>query len=174
VSRAGKLVVVPAAVLGLLAVAFVGSVALDRPATRVHEEMVVSAPRELVWRLLTDFDRYETWNPYITRASGEARKGEQIVMRLEPRHHGPQEVECDVLEVKQLRKVFWRCRDYLPGLLDREHTFRLLPLGDDRIRLVYEGRWEGIFVPFADLDDRKTGYRRMAQALKDRAERGDP
>lgn len=170
-SRTRKALVVPAAVLGLLAVAFVGSIALDRPATSVHQEMVVSAPRELVWRLLIEFDRYETWNPYITKASGEARKGERIVLRLDPRDAGPQEVECDVLDVKQLRKVLWRCRAYAPGLLDREHTFRLLPLDDDRIRLVYDGRWEGVFVPFADLDDRKSGYRRMAHALKEHAER---
>jgi hypothetical protein len=172
VKRARGILLVAVAALGLLAAAFVASIALDRPATSVHEEVVVTAPRELVWRLLTDFDGYETWNPYITSASGEARQGERITLRLEPQHDGPQTVECDVINVKELRKLYWRCRDYVPGLLDREHTFRLLPLGDDRVKLVYDGRWEGIFVPFADLDDRKGGYRGMAHALKLRAERG--
>jgi hypothetical protein len=171
VKSARVILLLAGAALGLLVAAFIASIALDRPATSVHEEMVVTAPRELVWRLLTGFDEYETWNPYITRASGEARQGERITLRLEPQHHGPQTVECEVINVKKMRKLYWRCRDHVPGLLDREHTFRLLPLGEDRIKLVYDGRWEGIFVPFADLDDRKGGYRRMTHALKLRAER---
>lgn len=156
---------------GAAAAVFAGSIALDRPSQSVHRELVVDARRDDVWRLLTDFARYEDWNPYITHASGRAREGTEVDLHIDPLHSAPHDVECDVIDVKWMRKIFWRCRDYAPGLLDREHTFRVLPLGRDRVRLVYDGRWEGIFVPFADLDDRKSGYRRMADALKRRAER---
>ena len=167
-----RLAVRVALVLVLLAGLLVGgATALDRPATSVHEEMVVEAPRRVVWRLLTDFGGYDAWNPYITRARGRARRGAELELRLEPQGEEPQEVTCDVITVRTVRKLYWRCRDHLPGLLDREHTFRLLPMGPDRVRLVYDGRWEGIFVPFADLDDRQSGYRRMALALKALAER---
>jgi hypothetical protein len=161
-------------VLGALLVALVLVVglatALDRPATRVHQEFVVHAPRPEVWRLLTNLEGYHAWNPYITWASGEVRGGARIKLQLDPEHGDPYRVPCDVLIVKQMRKVFWRCRTRLPGVLDREHTFRLLPIDADSMRLVYEGRWEGVLVPFTDLDDRKQGYRRMVLALKNRAE----
>jgi len=166
-----RLLLVLGLLLGLLAVAVLGATALDRPATMVHEEMVVHAPRRVVWQLLTDFEGYDAWNPYITRASGEARNGSQIDLRLEPLAAEPQQVECDVITVREVRKLYWRCRNHMPGVLDREHTFRLLPIGADRVRLVYDGRWEGVLVPFVDLDDRKSGYRRMVRALKERAER---
>lgn len=160
-----------AAVLGVLALVVVASLALDRPATTVDEEFVVHAPRRLVWRLLTDFDGYKSWNPYITEASGSAREDQKIHLRLQARGQEPSEIDCDVQAVVERRKVRWRCRTYLPGMLDREHGFWVLPRGRDSVRLVYHGRWEGLLVPFVDLDDRKSGYRRMARALKAEAER---
>jgi hypothetical protein len=73
--------------------------------------------------------------------------------------------------VNGMRKLEFVCRTYrLPGVLDREHIFRLLPVSAERVRLVYEGRWEGLLVPFADLEARQTGYVDMARALKRRAE----
>ena len=168
---ARRLLFVLGLVLAMLAVLIVVATALDRPATTVHEETIVNAPRRLVWQLLTDFDGYQSWNPYVTRANGEARTGEQLALRLDPEHEEAQDVVCDVITVKEVRKLYWRCRNHdVPGVLDREHTFRLLPIDADRIRLVYDGRWEGVLVPFVDLDDRKSGYRRMILALKERAE----
>jgi CelD/BcsL family acetyltransferase involved in cellulose biosynthesis len=160
-----------AVVLGLVAGSLLGIAALDRPATTAHEEVVVQAPRHVVWRLLSDFEGYDSWNPFITDASGDARTGEVVSMQLEPSGEKARDVECRVLVVKRLRKLRWRCRTHAPGLLDREHTFRVLPLGPDRVLVRYDGRWEGLLQPFADLGARKRGYESMARALKQHAER---
>lgn len=158
----------PAVLLG----AVLASAALDRPATTLHGEITVNAPRSVVWRLLTEFEDYDTWNPYITRADGSARTGGEVDLLLA---HGETavSVECDVITVKHLRKLYWRCRDHaMPGLLDREHVFRLLPVAPDgkQVRIVYDGRWEGVLVPLTQLGHRKAGYGRMILALKQRAE----
>ncbi|MGH3072197.1 MAG: GNAT family N-acetyltransferase [Gaiellaceae bacterium] len=161
--------VLPAMLLGSVAAAAV----LDRPATTMHDEMIVNAPRPLVWKLLTEFEGYDNWNPYITEADGSARKGTEIDLRIEPHGESAANVECDVVTVKHLRKLYWRCRDHsMPGLLDREHVFRLLPVDPDgeQVRLVYDGRWEGVLVPFTELGNRKAGYLRMLSALKQHAE----
>ena len=160
---------VPALLLGSV----VAAAALDRPASTVHEELVVYAPRPVVWKLLTDFGHYDDWNPYITEATGSASNGAHVDLRTEPHGETAREMECDVVTVKHLRKLYWRCRDHaIPGLLDREHTFRLLPVapGRDEVRLVYDGRWEGVLVPFTELGNRKAGYLRMLFALKLQAE----
>jgi hypothetical protein len=158
-------------VLGLALSAAAASAMLDQPATNAHRQVVVTAPRDVVWRLLTDFDGYSAWNPYITRAHGEARVGETVTLH-ELNKGEPEDFECEVMDVKERRKLRWRCRKYgVPGLLDREHAFRVLPIDDERVWLVYDGRLEGILQPFTDLDDLKLGYRRMANALKERAER---
>lgn len=168
--RAKIVVLAAAAVSGTLLAAAAASAVLDRPATTVREEMVVDAPRPDLWSLLSDFEGYADWNPYIVRAKGEARKGAKIELWLELNDGELRRFDCEVLDVKRLRKLRWLCRRYLPGLLDREHTFRIIPLGGNRYRLLYEGRLEGLFQPFTDLDDLKRGYKRMARALKARAE----
>ena len=163
----------PRLLFALLLGSVLAAAAFDRPATTVHEESIVYAPRHVVWQLLTEFDAYESWNPYITSAHGAARAGTEIDLRLELHGETAEEVECDVITVKHLRKLYWRCRDYAtPGLLDREHVFRLLPIAPDRdaVRLVYDGRWEGILVPFLELGERQAGYVEMIAALKQRAE----
>ena len=38
------------------------------------------------------------------------------------------------------------------------------------MRIVYDGRWEGVLVPFTELANRKAGYLSMIFALKRRAE----
>jgi hypothetical protein len=169
-----RLLLVTAALLVpvLALTAFATSALLDRPARVVRTEIVVEAPRYVVWRLLSDFPHYDDWNPYITQARGHAVVGEQIHLRFAPGSGQPRQVDCEVVVVNGMRKLEWICRTYhLPGVLDREHIFRLLPLGSERVRIVYEGRWEGVFVPFSDLGVRQQGYVLMARALKDRAER---
>lgn len=165
---------VPAALVALAAAfaggVVLGSAVLDRPATSASTAVVVTAPHHVVWRLLTDFDGYGRWNPFITRARGDARSGENLWLRL-ALGATPDEFDCALADVKQGRKVRWRCRKHdVPGLLDRDHTFRVVPLGPERVRVVYEGRWEGVLVPFTDLGDWKQGYAQMARALKQHAE----
>jgi hypothetical protein len=173
IKRSRQLALAGALAVALLAGAILGSAAVDRPATTLHDEMIVSAPRSVVWKILTEFEGYHSWNPYITRAAGTARTGTEVDLHLEPHGETAAEVECDVVSVKYLRKLYWRCRNHrLPGLLDREHVFRLLPVAPDgkKVRLVYDGRWEGVLVPFTELGSRKAGYLRMIFALKQRAE----
>lgn len=170
-----RLLLVLPALVPVVAVGTVATAALsDSPSTSVHGELIVYAPRPVVWRLLTNFDGYEAWNPYIRAASGRARGGAELDLRLYPQGETARDIECSVITVKKGRKLYWRCRDYaVPGLLDREHTFRVIPVTPDgsTVRVVYDGRWEGVLVPFSNLAMRKEGYREMLTALKLRAER---
>lgn len=158
-----------AGVLFLLAASAAAAIAvaeaIDRPSTTVRHATIIEAPRSLIWRLLTDLEGYADWNPYATRASGTLAPGSRIQLHVEPVGGGNRDIGCDVITVHKPRKLYWRCRSVGPGVLDREHTFRLIPAGEGRIRLTYEGRWEGVLVPLVDLDDRKRGYVRMVDAL---------
>ncbi len=37
---------------------------------QLHTEIIVEAPAERVWELLTDFASYPQWNPFIRNISG--------------------------------------------------------------------------------------------------------
>jgi hypothetical protein len=159
-----------AAVVALLVLALPASALLNRPAKTLSRDIVIAAPKARVWQTLTDFATYEQWNPYITRARGQARAGSTIELRMVPPGKGAVEANAEILIVREKRKLEWQRRRYLPGVLDFESTFRLFPLGDGRVRLVYEGRYEGLMAPFADDSATGRGVVRMLAALKRRAQ----
>jgi hypothetical protein len=137
------------------------SAALDRPSSTVRVEMSVTAPRARIWRLLTNFEQYERWNPYVVRARGDARIGNELTLGTE----SGDEITPEVMDVKAKRKLRWRSRLLAPGILDEEQTFRILPLANGRFQLVSESRIEGVLAPFADTSDRERGFTRMLRAM---------
>jgi hypothetical protein len=156
--------------VALIVLALPASALLDRPAKTFNRSIVIEAPKLRVWQVLTDFDAYEQWNPYITRARGEARPGSTLELRIEPPGADVIETRAEVLIVRPKRKLEWQRRRYLPGVLDLESTFRLFPLGGGRVRVVYHGRYEGLLAPFSEDEAIARGAERMLAALKRRVE----
>ena len=122
-------------------------------ATSAHRQVVVHAPRDLVWRLLTDFDGYSR-GIRTSRGRGErprrgdrhasARAGRGRAGGLRVRGDGRQGTAQAALALPKYG---------VPGLLDREHAFREASDRPRDVWLVYDGRLEGILEPFTDLDD---------------------
>ncbi len=92
----------------------------------IFEEIVIEveirAPPEIVWEVITDFEAYSEWNPWITEASGEAVEGARVnvvsLLQGEPRGVShrvtvvePYEAFCwQDLGVFTLLAKGWRCR----------------------------------------------------------------
>lgn len=58
---------------------------LTSTATRVlaiDEVIEIAAPADVVWRVLTDLDRYGEWNPFVVACRSTLVPGEPIVMRV--------------------------------------------------------------------------------------------
>ncbi len=49
----------------------------------------IAAPPWRVWRLLTDFDAYPAWNPFLTRVEGRPEEGARLRVRVEAPGRGP-------------------------------------------------------------------------------------
>jgi hypothetical protein len=159
-----RIALVSAAAAVVLAVgAVLASAALDRPARSYRDAVVVDAPRAAIWSLLTEFDRYDEWNPYITRARGDASVGSTIELGF--REAGDDTEVGTVLIVNPFRKIEWRTRVVAPGVLDREQIFRVLPLEAGQWEVVQEVRIEGVLAPFVDFDDDRTGLVEMLDAI---------
>jgi hypothetical protein len=43
-------------------------------------EIQIAAPRDAVWRLLTDLPSYAQWNPYLVKVDGVAESGAAIIV----------------------------------------------------------------------------------------------
>ncbi|MBE9191209.1 SRPBCC domain-containing protein [Gloeocapsopsis crepidinum LEGE 06123] len=133
----------------------------------------INASATTVWNVLTDFDEYPQWNPFIRFASGEVKKGARLEVQLQRPGGNIMTFRPTVLVAEPEREFRWLGQLLLSGIFNGEHYFQIEPLGSDRIRFIHGEIFSGILVPFLakSLDTKtKIGFEKMNQALKARAE----
>ena len=126
-----------------------------------------------VWQLLTEFDKFPEWNPFLRRASGRIAVGEKLEIFMRPSGASGITMKPKVIKMEPLRELRWLGHLFVPGLFDGEHSFVIEALGPDRVRFVQREVFTGILVPlFARMleSSTKRGFLEMNQALKSRAE----
>jgi hypothetical protein len=139
---------------------------------QLNTEIEIDAPPERVWRVLTEFEAYEQWNPFITRIAGALKPGEllQVTMSLP---EGPElSYAPEVTRVAANRELSWKRRVWHRSLLEREHYMRLVALAEQRTRFVQGERISGVLLKVMGhrLTLTARGLVYMNQALKRRAE----
>jgi hypothetical protein len=132
----------------------------------------IDATPERVWEILTDFDSYPDWNPFIRSARGKAEAGAKLENRLEPPGGRAMTFKPTVLVAEPARELRWLGRLLLTGVFDGEHIFRIEPLEGGRTRFVQAERFSGVLVPLfgKTLERTRRGFEAMNEALKQRAE----
>lgn len=132
----------------------------------------IRAPAARVWQILTDFASYPEWNPFITSANGEPERGATLRIRVEPPDGRAMSFSPRVLEAEPERELRWLGSLLVPRLFDGEHSLRIEPLGDERVRFVQSERFSGVLVPLfgGTLEKTRRGFEAMNEALKRRAE----
>lgn len=133
----------------------------------------IDAPPDQVWAVLTDFESFPEWNPFIVRASGELKVGERLSVALQVPDMKPVSFQPRLLDVEPGRLLRWKGVTYLPGLFDGRHTLSVEPLPDGRSRFRTHEDVTGILLPFLGNVMRRTqrGFEALAAAVKVRAER---
>jgi hypothetical protein len=169
-SRGTRLALLALGLVVLVLVALGASALLDRPAEVVSSSTTVQGPKREVWAVLTDFERYDEWNPVVTSAVGEAVEGGDLDLEVVLPGHDPESLDAKVLIVRPERKLRWQDRLLLPGLRDWEYEFALEPLEDGRVLVVQQLRVEGLLAPFADTDAAEEALELAAAALAERLE----
>jgi len=140
----------------------------------LRTEIEIAAPSSHVWRVLTDFAAYPTWNPFLRHLDGSPTVGERLTARIEPPDGMGMTLRPTVLAAEPERELRWLGHLLIPGLFDGEHGFHIEPLGPDRVRFVQEERFTGLLAPLVlRFIERGTrgGFEAMNRALKARAER---
>jgi hypothetical protein len=141
--------------------------------TSLRCEVLLGAPPEQVWREITDFASFPSWNPFIRRASGRLVPGATLeitlaVGRRQVRFHP------EVTVVDPPHEIRWRATQAVPGLFDVDRCFLLEPVGADSCRFVQAERARGLLAPLLmPLVRRRilAGYRAMNTALAQRLSR---
>ena len=132
----------------------------------------IEATPARVWEILTDFESYPDWNPFIRSITGEAELGARLEVRIEPPGGRGMTFKPTVLAAEPGRELRWLGRLLVPGIFDGEHEFRVEPADATHVRFVQVERFSGALVPLfgKTLEQTERGFGAMNEALKARAE----
>ncbi len=141
----------------------------------IRKETEINASPEQVWNVLTDFESFPEWNPFIKSASGKAEVGAKLKAYLKPPKGMGMTFKPRVLVAESGREFRWLGRFLLPGIFDGEHYFLIETVADDRVRFIQGERFRGILVPFfgSVINNAAQGFEEMNEALKKRVEQGE-
>jgi hypothetical protein len=147
-------------------------------ARELQAEIEIQASPERVWEVLTDFDTYPRWNPFMVQAEGRPAAGERLLVRMRPPgRRRPMAFRPQVVEATPGRRLRWLGRLLVPGLFDGDHSFTIEPSAPGRTRLVQHEAFRGLLAPLLLAVLAKptlAGFQQMNQALKAQAEQASP
>jgi hypothetical protein len=143
---------------------------------KISTEIMINSPAEKVWGILTDFEKYPEWNPFIKRISGDLSVGGKLDVYMKPPGGKGMRFLPRVVLLDGKKEFRWLGKLFMHGIFDGEHIFSIEKISDNRVNFIHSENFKGILVPIfvGNLKSRVLdGFREMNQALKDRAESGD-
>ena len=148
--------------------------ALLNDTTVVSETVEIDAPAELVWSVVTDFDRYAEWNPFTVRVDAVLELGAPVVLHLpDPAKPGQTfETHEQISVIEAPHHLQYNTGDSIPGV----HAVRdqwVTDLGGGRSSYRTTDVFTGEHAKLVfDLQAEwvTNGFNAIAHALKARAE----
>jgi hypothetical protein len=140
----------------------------------IETEIEINATPERVWKVLTAFDTFPIWNPFVKEIQGKPIEGEKLRIFIQPSGAKGMKFTPTVLKAEPGRELRWLGRLLIRGLFDGEHYFLIEPIEENKVRFVHGENFSGILVGmFAKRLDADTlrGFKEMNAAVKKRAER---
>lgn len=134
----------------------------------IHTEIEIKATAEKVWQVLTDFENYPNWNPFIKRIEGEQKVGGKLLVKIQPPNTKEMTFKPTVLAYEGDRELRWLGSGPIKGLFDGEHSFQLEEQNNGNIKFKHGEKFKGILVGLMGktLDKTKMGFEQMNEALK--------
>lgn len=114
----------------------------------LYTDITILSPPAKVWEVLTDFDSYPDWNPFIRSINGEAAVGGRIEVTLALPDAKPMKLKPRVLRYSENEEFRWAGNLGIPGIFDGEHIFELKEDQDGNTAFIQRERFRGILVPF--------------------------
>jgi hypothetical protein len=128
---------------------------------------------EKVWKILTDFQLYKYWNPFIIEISGSPMKGEKIEIQLRTETQKTRIYHPVITKVDPPTELRWYGKAILPLILDGEHIFTIRKNEQLNTVLTQKEIFKGLGAYLGNarmFDDIRKSFQMMNSSLKSRAE----
>jgi len=139
----------------------------------IETEIVIQAPAEQIWNVLTGFEDYSEWNPFITSIGGSLVQGKSLEVTMEIEPGKANTFNPLLLSVIPRKKICWRGKYLAKWIFQGTHYFILEKTDNGETHFIHGETFSGIMVN--NYMKRKGGMVRekfiaLNKALKERAE----
>jgi hypothetical protein len=138
----------------------------------ITTEIVISASREKVWNIITDFSNYRNWNPFIINIDGLL--AENAILTNTMLNNGKKMVfRPRVLKVIPNQYFDWMGHLFVRGVFDGHHFFELKELPEGRVQLKHGENFSGVlsgYILGKIGEDTRNNFIKMNEAIKNLAE----
>lgn len=142
----------------------------------IKTEILINTTPEKVWAILTDFENYPNWNPFIKSIKGEVNVGKVITVRIEPSEAKGMTFKPEILTFKTNKELSWLGHLFFAGIFDGENKFEIIDNGNGTTTFRQSEIFRGILVPLfkKQLDNNtKEGFEEMNKKLKELSEQNN-
>ena len=132
----------------------------------------IDAPVERVWEALSETGQYNSWNPFIVRATGPASPGATVEMVCAFNSGKTLRGPAKITACEHHTRLAWSLNSAIPGFRSWKVDLNLSPLGESRTSLSITTDLSGIssLVGGPKIDEVHDGFERMISALERREE----
>ena len=139
----------------------------------IETHIIVDSTPEKIWDILTNFEEYGLWNPFMTKVEGDAKLGAKIKVQIRTMR-GKQRIYHPIITKFEINKELrWKGKSFLPGIFDGERIFLIDKTADNKVAFFHKELFSGLGVKLVGnkLDENLgEGFEKMNLALKKRAE----
>lgn len=139
-------------------------------AKQINTTIEIESTADNVWRILTDFQNYPKWNPFIKAISGKLSIGQQLCVTMSPQNSSPMTFKPTVIDYEKNKLIKWSGKLWVRGLFDGVHSFEIIDNHNGTITFHQNEIFSGVLVPLLNLDNTKKGFEAMNVALKHQCE----
>lgn len=139
----------------------------------IRTEIEIDAAPADVWTVLTAFDAFPEWNPFVRSIQGDLVEGETLEVDLVTPSGRGMTMRPTVTSVADGRSFAWLGHVVVPGVFDGHHHFEIEPRPEGRCALVHREAFGGVLAGLVlrfIAADTKAGFLAMNEALQERVE----
>src|SRR5690606_27645194 len=138
---------------------------------QIESQIIINAPAEAVWAVLSDFQAYPEWSPSIAEFYGTPQVGKRTQVLLTQPGGTSMKMNPVFLKIDANQELRWKGKLLINGIFDGEHYFILKRVSSQQTQLIQGEIFMGILVPFfkkMSHGNTKRGFQLFNAAIKKR------
>ncbi|HEY6536236.1 MAG TPA: SRPBCC domain-containing protein [Candidatus Nitrosocosmicus sp.] len=139
----------------------------------IRTEIIINASPEKTWEVLTNFNNFSQWNPFIRQIIGEPKVGTKLQINLLTSSGKTRSYNPTITKVEPLHELRWIGKFIIPGIFDGERIFIIEPIKSNQVRFVHIEIFKGLGVSLSGSrldEDVSKSFEKMNNAFKEKVE----